>query len=351
MASDQTPIAEDELKLPVSWIDVSQKVSSMILTDNESKFIIGTREASICKYSNDDGALTIKGSDLGSVWALVLDRNNNFYAGGGSGLIKKISSEDLSEITELRGHTDEVNCMKISPDHNFLYSCSDDFTVRKWSLLSDPIESKTLYSHTSLVYTLDVSFNGDFLASGGKEKTITVYSIEEEKEIKTLSDIENIVWCVKFTPDTKYLISGDESAQIIIWNVGSWEKLNTLLGHSQRIRCLDVSINGLYLLSGSLDGTVKVWNIEEQKLIKTLAGHKDWVKSALFSKNNQKVYSAGDDQKIAVWDINQLGLNPSLKIENKKSDTVLYVVGFVLVALGLLYNKDKIIRTFRSSIK
>ena len=62
------------------------------------------------------------------------------YSGFGDGLIcawhiGQPQAEDIQpEFYPFLGHTNKVNAIKASPELNRVFSCSDDCTVRQWSL-------------------------------------------------------------------------------------------------------------------------------------------------------------------------------------------------------------------------
>ena len=67
------------------------------------------------------------------------------------------------------------------------------------------------------------------------------------------------VYSVVFSPNGEYLVSGSWDKTIGVWRVSSGELIKTLNGHSNHVRSVVFSPNGEYLASGSFDGTIGVW--------------------------------------------------------------------------------------------
>ena len=70
-------------------------------------------------------------------------------------------------IAKLSGHTRSVEDLVISPDGQFMYSCSSDTSIRKWDLSS--LEEVAIFEgHQTSVYRMTASFDDDILWSGRK---------------------------------------------------------------------------------------------------------------------------------------------------------------------------------------
>jgi WD40 repeat protein len=67
---------------------------------------------------------------------------------------------------------------------------------------------------------------------------------------------------VAFSPDDKYLASGSKDKTVKLWSVESQKEITTLQGHSSSVKSVAFSPDGKYLASGSDDKTVKLWSVE-----------------------------------------------------------------------------------------
>ena len=306
------------------------KGSSMAKSSDDKYFIIGTREGNLYKLDLDVGIVASINPSNKSFWSMALDNKGSFYAASATGVIHNYKVDDFSEIRTLDGHTDEVNCIAISETGEGLFSCSDDKTVRQWSIGADAdtIVPKTLYEHPGLVYAVDVQ--GGMVASGCSEKMLIVYSLQDLKVVTIKSDATDRIWCVKFAPDRKILAAGDQSSLILLYETENWVKVHVLQGHSERVRCLD--FNDRYLVSGSLDANVRLWDSKNWNCVGVLKGHTDWVKSVAFSSDGAKVYSTGDDSTLAVWNIEKV-TNPE---KEKKGVCFFYQYRYQLIGIAVL---------------
>ena len=82
------------------------------------------------------------------------------------------------------------------------------------------------------------------------------------RELRTLTGHSKNVYSVAVSPDGKYLASGSKDETVVIWDATGGEKLKTLYGHSDNVESVCWSPDGKYLASGSYDETVKIWGAD-----------------------------------------------------------------------------------------
>ena len=92
---------------------------------------------------------------------------------------------DGKEVFVLRGHTNTVSSICLSPDEHHLVSASRDYSVRIWNLKTNRQVGDPLL-HNDGLFTVVLSSDGRYIASAGLEKTIYIWSLEEA--LKQASD-------------------------------------------------------------------------------------------------------------------------------------------------------------------
>jgi WD40 repeat protein len=76
----------------------------------------------------------------------------------------------------LRGHTQFIHAIAISPDGTTLASAGDDATIRLWETATGA-ERTVFKGHFGPVYALSFSRDGSLLASGGADNTVRLWSV------------------------------------------------------------------------------------------------------------------------------------------------------------------------------
>ncbi|MEH2316851.1 MAG: ribosome assembly protein 4, partial [Nostoc sp.] len=183
-----------------------------------------------------------------------------------------------------------------------LASASYDKTIKIWDVSSGQL-LKTLTGHSSEVYSVAYSPNGQQLASASYDKTIKIWDVSSGQLLKTLTGHSSEVYSVAYSPNGQQLASASYDKTIKIWDVSSGQLLKTLTGHSSTVFSVAYSPNGQQLASASADKTIKIWDVSSGQLLKTLTGHSNWVYSVAYSPNGQQLASASYDKTIILWDL------------------------------------------------
>jgi WD40 repeat protein len=76
---------------------------------------------------------------------------------------------------------------------------------------------------------------------------------------RTLTGHTSIVWSVALSADGQTLVSGSGDSTIKVWNLSSGKEVRTLTGHTGYVWSVALSADGQTLVSGSDDKTIKVW--------------------------------------------------------------------------------------------
>ncbi len=206
-------------------------------------------------------------------------------------------------IRTLQGHTHIVNGCAVSPDGEWLVSCSDDQTL-----------NLTLRGHSDGVRGCAVSPDGEWIVSGSDDKTLKLWDVSTGQERLTLQGHTDWVNGCTVSPDGKWIVSCSDDQTLKVWDARSGQERLTLRGHSDRVNGCAVSPDGLWLVSCSFDQTLKVWDARTGQQRLTLRGHTSYVIGCAVSPDGQWIVSCSFDQTIKLWDARTGNLRASLLV-------------------------------------
>ncbi|CAI2182117.1 10439_t:CDS:2 [Funneliformis geosporum] len=124
-----------------------------------------------------------------------------------------------------------------------------------------PIEcTRTFNSHQSPVHIARYNTGGEYVLSGGQDRTIRLWNPETGLNIKTYTGHGKEVLDLSVTQDNSRFASCGGDRQIYYWDVSTGTTVRRFEGHNQRVNAVSFNWEGTVLASGSYDTTIRLWD-------------------------------------------------------------------------------------------
>ena len=228
--------------------------------------------------------------------------SNNFVVGYDDGLIKIWRTEDWEVEKIFTGHTSQIRKI-LKQNDNTIISCSDDSSIRAWSLDSYEADcSYTLSGHEDKIndiLLLDL-YDNNTLLSVSDDKTIRLWNLET-KECDNAIKTEDIQTCLGKLKNGKFMVGGEDGS-VTVFNVEGLEPILSISAHTEPVEMLYESPFTGDIITGSQDNLVKMFKVDNGVCIKILEGHKNTILGVVQLDENN-ILTASVDKTIKIWTI------------------------------------------------
>lgn len=213
-------------------------------------------------------------------------------------------------IKTLTGHADGVLSLAFSPCGKFLATGGEDNAVRLWSV-PDGIEIQAIKAHDGDVRAIAFDPDGDAFASASWDKSIKLWKISDCSTMASASKHEGPVNALAFSADGNFLFSGSDDATVKMFSVPKCWLEKTFSPGIGGIKALAVSPSGVLAVGGS---ELQFLNAGTGELLKDNDSYVYGIRSLAFSPDGKRLAAGtGMEKRLELWDAEKLVEAGSIK--------------------------------------
>src|SRR5262245_9711716 len=218
---------------------------------------------------------------------------------------------DRQDAAVLHGHTGTVTDVAFAPDGRRLATLSHgevvgvsvgyDNTVRVWEANAET-GLPVLRGHTSYVYPVAYSPDGQWIASGSWDGTVRLWDALTGEACASLRP-GGIVRALAFSPDSTWLVTGGGAdGRLQVWDVATAQLRGTIKGPGGPVASVAVRPDGARIAAVAFEGTLTVWEVASGREV-FHAGHEKTMRGVAYSPDGRWLASTdGDLKTVCLWD-------------------------------------------------
>ncbi len=203
-----------------------------------------------------------------------------------------------------KGNGGPLWSMAISKDGNFLAMGNGNGSVTMWDISKDQVEWTKSDAHKGPVWALALSPRGDYFATGGDDNRAVIWDMKTQKVVHEITSDRGFR-AVAFDAEGKRLLTGDRNGAVKVWDVqtGAKNPLETAERHSGLAVAVAFAPDGKTMASAGSDKLIKIWDTERAGLKFTLTGHESDVYGIAFAPSGKYLVSGSWDRTVRLWDL------------------------------------------------
>uniref|UniRef100_A0A5B7BPY3 Target of rapamycin complex subunit LST8 n=1 Tax=Davidia involucrata TaxID=16924 RepID=A0A5B7BPY3_DAVIN len=246
---------------------------------------------------------------------LEITPDKQYLAAAGNPHIRlfEVNSNTPQPVMSYDSHTNNVTAVGFQCDGNWMYSGSEDGTVKIWDLRAPGCQRE--YESRAAVNTVFLHPNQTELISGDQNGNIRVWDLTANScSCELVPEVDTAVRSLTVMWDGSLVVAANNNGTCYVWRLlkgnqtmTNFEPLHKLQAHDGYIlKCLlspELCDPHRYLATASSDHTVKIWNVDGFTLEKTLIGHQRWVWDCVFSVDGAFLITASSDATARLWTV------------------------------------------------
>lgn len=161
--------------------------------------------------------------------------------------------------------TDDVLCVKYSPDGRFLAVSLLDSTVKIF--FQDSLKFfLSLYGHKLPVLSMDISSDSKLIVTCSADKNVKIWGLDFGDCHRSLFAHDDSVMGVAFEKNSHYFWTVGKDRLLKYWDGDKFELIQKLAGHQGEVWALAVSQQGEWVATGSHDKSIRIWEKTDEPL-------------------------------------------------------------------------------------
>ncbi|MFO0881039.1 MAG: WD40 repeat domain-containing protein [Gemmataceae bacterium] len=222
-------------------------------------------------------------------------------AGTTTGMLQVWQNKDGKTLLNQPVHTGSINAVAFQTGTSLLATAGKDGMVR---VLGVPTNPPRVVSHGDIVRAAAISPDGLRLATGGNDKTIRLFRMDNLKQPeRQLTGQPGPILHLKFSGDGKALASAGEDGVLRLWHTDKSEPTHLIGAHTAGVTSL--TWTGDRLVSSSQDGSFKVWQVPTTPPAgsKGVFAHAGAVSCATLAPDGTRLITGSEDKQVRAWNL------------------------------------------------
>ena len=238
---------------------------------------------------------------IGTVKSIAFSPNGELLAS--AGLDGRVILWDVHSATKINALEVSALTVAISPDGHYLVTASRHLQL--WDIRNpkEVTEVETIpHDESVLLWTVDFSPDGKWLAYGDENGGLKVWDIQHQKLVRSLKADSDKILSVQFSADSRFLASTGIYRHTL-WNLPEWKPHGGIIGEGIGSDFAFSSDSKMYA-TPDINGVVLRSAASGARIV-SLKGTTATTWSVAFSPDGSMLASGGKDERLHLWNVSK----------------------------------------------
>lgn len=206
-------------------------------------------------------------------------------------------------VMKQQGHTQNTNCLAYSPDGEFVATGGEDGKVKVWTVKTG-FCLVTFTEHAGSVTGVGWTQGGKAVLSSSLDGSVRAFDLKRYRNFRTMTSPEPAQFsCLSVDPGGEIVCAGAQDVfDIFVWSLQTGRLLEVLSGHEGPVSGLCFNRSHPAMASVSWDRTLRIWDVFEGKGGKEVMNLSDEGLDVAFSPDGRQVSALCMDSQISIFD-------------------------------------------------
>jgi hypothetical protein len=230
-------------------------------------------------------------------------RNNRVVTGHANGAVAIYDLDTQRRLYRFKRNDARIWAVTFVGSEERVAAASHDWTLAIWEPASESAPSAVLEGHENAVQAVAADLSGQWLASGGADRSVKIWNVEARDARRTYRNNSDFISSLTFSPDGGSLAIGGLDGTVKILSLNSYRIQRQFSGHSKRITSLAISSGDDLLASADEDGIVRIRNLKRPRQTLALPGIGPGASTVAFTNEGRTLLTGGRDGAVRFWSL------------------------------------------------
>lgn len=196
-------------------------IQQCALSDDRKWVAASTNKKQVVVWNAESGEVAKTLAFPAGCWGLDFSKDSTaLVVGDGQGTVHWLVADDWQEKWTCSAANHQINALQVSPNGDWVATGSEGGLLTIIDVAQRQIRHQ-IQAHSERIWTLDIAPNGERIATGSSDRKVKTWEPVSGVSLLTLADFAEAIYNLRFSPDGEVLYANSLGSQVHVLSVQS----------------------------------------------------------------------------------------------------------------------------------